>query len=294
MALLAIGVLAVATSGPLIVATAAPALAIAFWRNAFGSLAVMPVALIRRWRELVALGRRQWAYAAGAGVLLAGHFAAWVPSLSLTSVASSTALVTTQPVWAALLARLSGHHVPRRAWWGIAVALSGVVVLTGVDFSLAPRALAGDLLALVGGVFGAAYMSVGAQVRRHTSTASYTLVCYGACSLLLLVVCVASGARLVGYDAETWAKLLALTVGAQLLGHTLFNVVLRTTSATVVSLVILLEVPGAAVIAAAWLGQVPPLAALPALVLLLTGIGLVVGSRPREEPSSPFDPVPSE
>lgn len=288
------GILAVSTSGPLIVVTAAPALAIAFWRNAFGSLAVLPVALGRHWRELAALGRRQWALAAGAGLLLAGHFAAWVPSLSLTSVASSTALVTTQPVWAALLARASGQDVPRRAWWGIAVALSGVLVLTGVDFSLSARALAGDLLALVGGAFGAAYMSVGAHVRRDASTATYTLVCYGSCALVLGVACALSRTQLAGYDAETWAKLLALTVGAQLLGHTLFNVVLRTTSPTVVSLVILLEVPGAALLAALWLGQVPPFAAVPALALVLAGIGLVVGSRPREEPRAPFDPVPSE
>jgi drug/metabolite transporter (DMT)-like permease len=86
----------------------------------------------------------------------------------------------------------------------------------------------------------------------------------------------------VGYTAETWLQLVALTVGAQLLGHSLFNKVLRTTSPTVVSLALLFEVPGAAVIAAIALGQTPPLAALPAAILLLVGIGLVISSRPRD------------
>jgi drug/metabolite transporter (DMT)-like permease len=74
------------------------------------------------------------------------------------------------------------------------------------------------------------------------------------------------------------------------LGHSVFNVVLRTTSATVVSLVLLLEIPGAGLIAAVTLGQVPPLAALPAAVLLLVGLGIVISSAGEEVEAS----VPTE
>ena len=57
-----------------------------------------------------------------------------------------------------------------------------------------------------------------------------------------------------------------------------------------VSLVLLLEVPGAAVIAAVFLGQVPPLAALPAALLLLLGLGIVVSGRPADvEPAIPAE-----
>ena len=125
------------------------------------------MALARRRPELRGLSAPGVRWAAGAGVLLALHFATWVPSLRYTSVASATAIVATQPVWVALIARAQGHHVPRRAWLGIAVSLVAVVVLTGVDFSLEPRALAGDLLALLGGVFAAFYTVAGAEVRRH-------------------------------------------------------------------------------------------------------------------------------
>jgi drug/metabolite transporter (DMT)-like permease len=278
--LMAIGVLAVSTSGPIIAATAAPALAIAFWRNAFGALATAPLALTRsRLGELQRLTARERRLVAAAGLLLAAHFGTWVPSLDFTSVASSTALVCLQPVWAALIARARGQTVPGRAWLGMAAALVGVLLLTGVDFSVSPRALVGDVLALVGGVFAAAYTSVGAHVRRTTSTTTYTFGCYGVCALALLVVCLAAEQQIAGYDAETWLKLLALTAGAQLLGHTLFNRVVGRIGATAVSMAILLEVPGAAVIAALWLGQTPPLAAIPAAALLLAGIAVVLGAR---------------
>jgi drug/metabolite transporter (DMT)-like permease len=62
----------------------------------------------------------------------------------------------------------------------------------------------------------------------------------------------------------------------------LINRVLRTTSPTVVSLALLFEVVGAAVIAAIYLGQTPPLAAVPAALLLLSGIAMVISSRPRD------------
>jgi drug/metabolite transporter (DMT)-like permease len=283
-ALLAVALAAVSTSGPLIAATAAPALAIAFWRNGLSAAVLVPTALLTRWREVRALTRRDVGLAVLAGALLAGHFATWVPSVTLTTVASSTALVATQPVWAALLARAFGRQVPRAVWVGIAVAVVGAALLTGADVSLSGRALLGDLLATVGGVLAAAYVTAGAAVRERTSTTTYTAICYSTCALLLLAICLVSGQRLSGFDGGTWLKLVALTAGAQFLGHSLVNVVLRTTSPTVVSLAILFEVPGAGLLAAVWLHQVPPATAAPGLLLLLTGIGLVIRAGARAVP----------
>lgn len=274
--LLAVAVAATSTSAPIIAATAAPGLAIAFWRNAMGGAVVSAWVAARRRRELSALDPRDWRLSAGAGALLAVHFGTWVPSLALTSVASSVALVTTQPIWAALLARLTGHAVPRGAWVGIMLAVLGAGLLAGVDLRASARTLAGDLLALLGGAAAAGYVTVGGVVRARLSTASYTAICYSACAGLLLIANLAGGQRLGGYDAATWGKLVALTLGAQLLGHSLVNVALRSTSPTVVSLVMLLEVPGASLIAALWLHQVPGPTAFPGLALLVAGVAVVV------------------
>lgn len=284
---------AVSTSGPLIAATAAPTLAIAFWRNAMASGVLVPWALVRNRSELLTLDRRERRLALGAGVLLAAHFSTWVPSLDFTSVASATALVATQPVWAAVIARRQGHVIPGRAWAGIGLAVLGAAVVTGVDFSVSRRALLGDGLALVGGFFAAAYMAAGGEVRRSVSTTAYTTVCYVTASLALLVACLVGGQALVGYSGRAWAYLVALTVGAQLLGHSVFNRVLRTTSATVVALAILFEMPGAAVIAYLWLHQRPHVWALPGLALLVAGIAAVVMGRDRRTPTGQPEPAPA-
>jgi len=278
--LLAVGLLGVSTSGPVIAATAAPALAIAFWRNALGTAVVGTVALARQWARLRSAPAGTLWLSALSGLLLAGHFALWIPSLRYTSVASSTAIVSLQAVWTAMIGRLAGERLGRRAWTGIAVSIAGVLVVTGVDLSVSGRALAGDAMALGGGAFAAVYVVAGARVRRVLPTASYTAVCYGVCSLALLAACLVGGVDLGGYPATAWLGIVTVTVAAQLFGHTVFNVVLRSVPPTVLSVAILLEVPGAAVIAAVWLGQTPPAAAVPALGLVLAGTALVVLGRP--------------
>lgn len=282
--LLAVAVAGVSLSAPLIAATAAPALAIAFWRNAMAVGVLTPLALVRHRGELRDMGRRAVALSAVAGTLLALHFALWLPSLLMTSVASSTALVTTTPVWTTILLRLRGHRPPALVRAGTVVAFLGVVLLTGVDLSLSSRALAGDALALAGGMAAAGYVLIGAEVRRTVSTIAYTYVCYATTSVLLLITCLVSGSELTGYSAETWFKVALLTVSAQLLGHSLINRVVRGLGPSVTSTAILLETPGAALIAAIWLGQMPPVAAYPALAVILTGLALVITADRRRAP----------
>ncbi|ASW57384.1 EamA family transporter [Plantactinospora sp. KBS50] len=281
-AAVAVALVAISSSGPLIAYAAAPALAVAFWRNA-GALALLgPFSLVRRRAELRRLfgaaGRRAGWYAVLAGLALAVHFGTWTPSAQLTSVAAAIALVATQPVWQGLIALGQGRRLPRRAWLGIGLAVAGAALVTGADLGTSGRAVLGDLLALVGGMAAAVYTAFGERVRSTASTATYTTVCYGVCAVLLLAVCLVAGVRLTGFGASAWVAILGLVLGAQLLGHSMLNYALHRISATTVSVLILLEVPGAALIAWVWLGQVPRPAALPGLVLLLAGVAVVVRS----------------
>jgi drug/metabolite transporter (DMT)-like permease len=285
LGLLAVAVLFISSSGPIIAATVAPALAIAFWRCFLGSGFTAPWVLLRRRGELARMSRHEWLLVGGAGLLLGAHFATWIPSLRFTTVASSTALVATQPVWAALIARRRGAHIPRSAWVGIAISLVGVLVLTGIDVSVDPRHLIGDGLALAGAVLAAAYVTVSESARRTVSTATLTTGLYAASAVFLLALCLVGRQPLFGYSAQAWGLILALTLGAQLLGHTLINKVLATTSATIVSLSILLEMPGATIMAAIALGQFPPLGIVPAAILMFAGIALVIRAGSRTVPS---------
>jgi drug/metabolite transporter (DMT)-like permease len=282
--LLVVAVVGVSFSGPLMAATAAPALAIAFWRNAMGAGVTTLVTAVRHLPELRALTRRAVFAAAAGGLALAAHFGTWVPSVTMTSVASATALVSTQTIFVALIAHCRGRTLPAAAWVGIAVAIAGTALITGADVGVSARALIGDGLALIGGFAAAVYVTIGSVARRRMTTATYTTVCYTVCALVLLTVCAIGGVPLHGYPADAWVKLVLVTVSAQLLGHSLINLVLRTTSPTVVSLAILFETPGAAIVAFVWLGQRPPWTALPGFVLLLSGLVLVARSRGSDAP----------
>ena len=278
---LGVAVVFISLSGPMIAATAAPVLAIAFWRCLIGSGLTGMWVIARRWSSLGALTRREIRLTVIAGVFLGLHFATWIPSLTLTTIAASTALVATQPIWAALIAWATGVRITSRVWIGIAIAFSGVIVLTGVDLSVDPAHLWGDALALVGAVFSAAYVSVAERVRKTVDTSTMTFVLYAVSAVTILPLVLIFGQELVGFDAQAWALILAVTLGAQLLGHSMMTRVLSSTSATVVSLAILFEMPGATLVAAIWLGQVPPLALLPAAALILAGLVIVIKAADR-------------
>lgn len=282
----AVAVCAVSTSGPLIAFAAAPGLALAFWRNAIGVAAIGPVAVARRRDELRSLspsGKRavEGRYCALAGIALSAHFATWVPSAQMTTVATSIALVATQPVWQVLIAVGQGRRPMPATWLGIGFAVAGAVLATGADVGVSSRAVTGDVLAGCGAVAGAVYTALGERARTVVSTTSYTTICYGVCALVLLAVCLVGGVRTTGFGLGAWLAILGLAAGPQLLGHSMFSYALRRISATTVSVLMLLEVPGAALVAWAWLGQTPRPAALPGLALLVTGVAVVVLGGPR-------------
>jgi drug/metabolite transporter (DMT)-like permease len=284
-----VGVLGVSASGPLMAWIAAPALAIAFWRNALGTVAMAAPAVTRARTELAGLDRRAVLGTLFAGLLLAGHFATWVSSLKLTSVASSTALQALQVAFVVLIDRLRGQPVHKAVLVGLVTSTSGVLVVSGVDLTLSTRALAGDLLALAGGVFAAGYVVMGGTMRQTISTTAYTTLCYGTCAIALLACCLVGGQPIAGYDGTTWLGLVAVTVSAQLGGHSIFNHLLAVVSPTVVSLVLLLEVPGAALLASIFLGQAPPAGVYAGLALILAGLVIVVLRQPSRHGEVPVD-----
>jgi drug/metabolite transporter (DMT)-like permease len=273
--LMAVGVVAVSLSGPLMAAMVVPPLAIAFWRNGLATAAI-GTGVARRSTELSGVRGRTLFLVLAAGVALAVHFATWVTSLTLTSVASATSIVCLQIAWVVAWQLVVGERFDVGVVTGLVLAFAGVLVVSGVDLTVSTRALVGDGLALVGGAAAAAYMLIGARARQSLSTTTYTFVCYGSCSLLLLVACLVSGQDLGGYPAGQWALLVLVTLTAQLLGHSVFNHLLATTAPMVVSLALLLEVPGAAVLAALILGQVPPWQAAVGLVVMVAGMALVI------------------
>ena len=286
VAALVVAMITISSSAPLIAYAAAPALAIAFWRNALAVGVLVPVTAATRQAEVRRLGRRTAAPAVLAGLALAVHFGTWVPSAKLTTAAAATAMLSTQPIWAALLSAARRVPVPPATWLGIGVAVAGAALATRADLTVSGRAVTGDLLAVAGGMAGAVYATLGERARAALSTTTYTTICYAVCAAALAAACLAGRVPLHGFNGTTWLAIAALTAGPQLFGHSLVNYALRRVSATTVSVLMLIETPGAALIAWAWLGQAPNPRSVPGLVLLVLGVAVVVLG-PARKPVSP-------
>jgi drug/metabolite transporter (DMT)-like permease len=290
-ATLAIGVVAVGFAAIFIRLADAPSLTIALYRNALAAAVLLPLALTRHRDEIRKLSRRQWLIALGSGALLAIHFATWISSLALTTVAASVVLVTTGPIFTAAGQRVFLHEpVSRRTFEGILVGLAGTAIVAGGGFALSSSAAVGDLLALAGAVTAAGYFLAGRSLRRDVSLLTYVALVYATCAVLLFLMVLVSGAALTGFDGQTWVMFVLLALVPQLVGHTTFNYLLRDLDATFVAIAVMGEPVVSTVLALGFFGEVPPWTAVAGGLLILAGIYVAAagegrrGRRPHEVP----------
>jgi drug/metabolite transporter (DMT)-like permease len=295
---LLVGVLIASTSSILIrYAQAAdmPSLTIATGRLALAALILAPLAWARVGGELRALQRRDLLLGMAAGIFLAAHLATWISSLAYTSVASSAALVTTNPIWVGIASWLFFNERPGwRTVSGIALTLLGSagIILSSLGEQASaqfPNPLLGNLLALVGALTVSGYFLIGRGLRRRLSTLAYIWLVYTSAAGVLLLVAVLLGVPLLGFSPLAYLLVLAIAIGPQLLGHTSFNWALAHLSATFVALAILGEPVGSAILA--WFlfqEQIDPttregLLQLGGFVLLLVGIYVAAKGERRGE-----------
>jgi drug/metabolite transporter (DMT)-like permease len=279
----------------------ASSIVIAAYRLAMATLILVPLALRWRRRELLGLRRGQAGLIGLSGGFLALHFATWISSLEYTTVASSVVLVSTTPLWVALLSPVFLRERPTR--WvavGMVVALAGGT-LVGISeacqvqagrLSCPPaeaffqgKAFMGNLLALAGALSAAAYLLVGRWLRPTLSLLAYITTVYGVAAVVLAVMALASGNQLAGFPPQVYLACLALAVGPQLLGHTSLNYSLRYLSAAFVSVVLLGEPISSTVLAMIILKETPTTLQLAGGAIILLGIFLASqGQRTAEPP----------
>jgi len=279
----AVGVLAVSAAAIFIRLAEAPAIAVAFWRCTLGAAVLLPPAIVRK--EKFPRGRTLY-IGMVSGVALGAHFGFWISSLDYTSVAASVVLVSTQPVFVAILAYLLfGERTSPLSLAGILVALAGTAVIAS-DGSVGSAALLGNALALIGAVAVAVYVLIGRSSRTGgVGVLPYSIVVYSAAALTLLPVALFLHVRLWGYSGETWFWLWAITLGPQIMGHTVFNWTLRYVEASIVSGTILAEPVVAALLAWLILAEKPGLPTILGGAVVLVGLFLLLrGYRIRPEP----------
>jgi drug/metabolite transporter (DMT)-like permease len=258
-------------------ADGAPSLAIAAIRLTVAALVLAPFAWLRTGGEMLRLRRREFGLCMLSGVLLAAHFWAWITSLEYTSVASSTALVTTNPLWVALASAILLRQRPGgAAVAGIVLTLAGSVLIFVADAGRTPTAEAapmlGNVLALAGAISASGYLLVGRALRARVSLTAYIWLAYSSAAMLLVAAAVATGVSLTSLPRTAWVFMVALALGPQLIGHTTFNWALRRLTVTFVAVAILGEPVGSAVLAYFFFGERFSALQLAGFVLLLLGI----------------------
>lgn len=254
----------------------APAEVIAAYRMGFAALIILPLVLREgNRREVRNLRPRQWLAVMVVGTILALHFLTFNAALEATSVASATVLITCHPLVVGILGYVFLKELPRRSGLGVALGISGVLVISSAD--LTGGALNGDLLALVGMMAAALYLLGGRVLRRELGAVTYVFLVYLACAAGLFLTALMTGAPLWPYPWQELLLFAALAVVSTTFGHTLLNWSLGHLPAVFVSLSMLGEPVGASLLALLLLSEQPSIGVVAGAVLVLTGILLTSG-----------------
>jgi drug/metabolite transporter (DMT)-like permease len=275
LALLALSVAAIFTR----LATAPP-LAIAFYRLFFTVLLILPFSLTRGSRsELMSISRQDLILAMTAGISLGLHFTVWITSLHYTSIASSTVLVTMQPLFVFTFGYFFLHEkLSRPGAIGATLALAGSLIIGAADFHIGGQSLYGDLLAFSGAFFVAVYYLIGRRLRSRLSLFPYIFLVYSTGLVFLLAVNLSAGVPFYPYPPMDWFWFFALALVPTICGHTVFNWALRYVKTAVVSVANLGEPVGASLLALLIFKESPGSVQIGGALLIIAGIYLFIST----------------
>ena len=244
-------------------------------------LIVTAILLIPSWRNFKTknYSLQAYYYAIAAGICLAFHFATWISSLAFTSIAASTVLVTTNPVWVALLCWLWWGEKPHR--WvitGIIIALLGGVLIALGDSNASQNhsnPLLGDALALLGSLLASLYLLFGREAQKKgLGIGQYILIAYTAAALCLLPLPLFSARGYWDYPPLVYLYIVLMALFPQIIGHTSINWSINWISPTIVTLAILFEPLGSSFLGWLVFQEVPPLTVLGGGLILLLGVAI--------------------
>jgi len=252
-----IGVLGVSFSAILVRMSSAPPLIIAAYRMLFTIMLLLPVGIIRR-EEFKSFTLSLTLLSIVSGLLLSAHFALWISSLQYTSIASSTVIVTTQPIFVLIGSYFffNERFTIQLAAYMVAAFIGSALIGYG-DFFTGTEVIKGDLYALGGALFIAGYMLIGRIVRQKVDVIPYTLVVYSTAAVFLFSISRFTGTALFSYPMKEFAVFFSLAVFSTVFGHTIFNWAIKYVSAVTVSTSILGEPIGATLLAILLLQEYP-------------------------------------
>jgi drug/metabolite transporter (DMT)-like permease len=267
---------------------AAGALAVAAGRLTIAAALLWAIALWSRGslgeRKSATRVQRRWGLPL-AGIALAIHFGTWIWSLQYTSVAISTLLVATTPVWTALYDAVFARRALGIAAWGaMAAGAGGLILVVGSSRTAPPvpgHELLGAGLALCGAIAIGGYFIIVRGVRHDYGTRYIVTATYSwAAAVLLLAAIAARQPPPPAADTAAWGGIAAMALISQLWGHTAMNAALRWFSPNAVAMSTLVEPIVAALLAFAIFGEALGPSTVAGAALILTSIAVFLRVAP--------------
>ncbi len=275
--LLLTGVVIASTSSLLIRwAGAVPFAVIAFYRLFISMAVLIPFHLSRNRIADFSFRRFRWQYIL-AGFFLAAHLIAWIASLQMTTIANSSFVEGTHPLFAALFSALFLKEFPRKTTLPLFfLAGMGMLFIVSSDLGLEKTKIFGDLLAISSAAFIALYLMIARMYKAEPDFAKYLIQVYGAASGFCLLYLLSVGDNLTGYPPMGWLMIVLLALGPNLTGHSLLNWASRHIEIYKVNLALLLEPVLATIGGIAFFAELPGVHFYGGAGLIILSVGLLV------------------
>ena len=284
--MLFISIISVSISAIIIVTIDAPPLSIAFYRMLFTTLIILTLIILNKKyiHELKKISKKTFLSMIIIGLILAVHFALWITSLKLTSIASSVILVSVHPI---IVGPVSHYFFKEKLsiinLIGILLSIFGVIILVYGNYgflSLTIDSIEGNILAFLGGIAAGLYILGGRKTRKKISIIPYVFIVYSSSTIALFIICIIFNSQLYNLNIIDYQLILLMAIVSGIFGHTVYNWVLKYIRTSIVSVALLGEPLASTVFAIIipWINQVPSIYTIFGGVIILSGIYMTAKS----------------
>jgi len=252
---LIVGMIAISFAPILVRYSDAPVSVQGMYRMLFTVLLMLPFG-VRQLRSASSITRKDWGLLGLAGFFLALHFLLWMASLNYTSIASSTIILTLEPVFVMIGAYFAFRDKIRKLpLLGLALALAGAFVVGSGDFRISGEAFKGDMLSFTGMLAVVVNMLLAKVILRRVSSYLYSLIVFAIAFVCFAIYNSALGINIIDYAPTEWLIFVLLAIVPTVLGHMIFNWLLQFISPTTISMTVLAEPVGASLLGLVLFGE---------------------------------------
>ncbi len=252
----------------------APALAMAAYRMLFTTMMIaLPVFMNNR-SEFKSLSKKCYIMCVISGVFLAFHYAFWMQSIQRTTIANSTVLVSSSPIFVALFNYLLlKEKFNKRMILGIAASMAGTIIIAmGSSGGAQSSMMLGNFFAFLGAIFVAGYLVIGGIARKSASAGVYVFLVYSVSAIILFAMNFATGTPIYPYAPIEFLLFFLLAFCSSILGHTVYNYLVKYYSSTLISVSTLGEPIYASILAMLIFKELPSAYTIIGGIIVISGI----------------------